>query len=103
MMFKSMGLGIRKPDLKSVLPFVHHMTYKSLSLSQINLNHTIFQRLRNCIQIIYYQSILKEISPEDSLEGLMLKPKLQFFGHLMRRTNSFEKNLRLGKTEGRRR
>ena len=49
------------------------------------------------------QSILKEISPECSLEGLMLKLKLQCFGHLMRRTDSFEKTLMLGKIEGRRR
>ena len=49
------------------------------------------------------QSILKEISPEYSLEGLMLKLKLQSFGHLMRRTDSLEKTLRLRKTEGRRR
>ena len=49
------------------------------------------------------QSILKEINPEYSLEGLMLKQKLQYFGHLMRRTNSLEKMLMLGKTEGRRR
>ena len=49
------------------------------------------------------QSILKEISPEYSLEGLMLKLKLQYFGHLMRRTDSVEKTLMLGKTEGRRR
>ena len=49
------------------------------------------------------QSILKEISPEYSLEGLMLKLKLQHFGHLIRRTDSFEKILMLGKTEGRRR
>ena len=49
------------------------------------------------------QSILKEISPECSLEGLMLKLKLQYFGHLMQRTNSFEKTLMLGKIEGRRR
>ena len=46
------------------------------------------------------QSILKEISPECSLEGLMLKLKLQYFGHLMRRTDSFEKTLMLGKIEG---
>ena len=46
------------------------------------------------------QSILKEISPEYSLEGLMLKLKLQYFGHLMQRTNSFEKTLMLGKIEG---
>ena len=49
------------------------------------------------------QSILKEISPEYSLEGLMLKLKLQYFGHLKRRTDSLEKSLMLGKTEGRRR
>ena len=49
------------------------------------------------------QSILKEISPEYSLEGLMLKLKLQYFGHLMQRTGSFEKTLRLGKIEGGRR
>ena len=49
------------------------------------------------------QSILKEISPEYSLEGLMLKLKLQYFGHLMQRTDSFEKTLMLGKIEGRRR
>jgi len=49
------------------------------------------------------QSILKEINPEYSLEGLMLKLKLQHFGHLMRRTNSLEKTLMLGKTEGKRR
>ena len=47
------------------------------------------------------QSILKEISPEYSLEGLMLKLKLQYFGHLMRRADSFEKTLMLGKIEGR--
>ena len=49
------------------------------------------------------QSILKEISPEYSLEGLMLKLKLQYFGHLMGRTDSFEKTLMLGKIEDRRR
>ena len=49
------------------------------------------------------QSILKEISPECSLEGLMLKLKLQYFGHLMRRADSFEKTLILKKIEGRRR
>ena len=49
------------------------------------------------------QSILKEINPEYSLEGLMLKLRLQYFGHLMRRVDSLEKTLMLGKTEGRRR
>ena len=48
------------------------------------------------------QSILKEISPKYSLEGLMLKLKLQYFGHLMRRADSLEKTLMLGKSEGRR-
>ena len=49
------------------------------------------------------QSILKEINPEYSLEGLMLKLKFQYFGHLMQRIDSFEKTLMLGKIEGRRR
>ena len=49
------------------------------------------------------QSTLKEISPEYSLEGLMLKLKLQYFGHLMQRTNSLDKTLMLGKIKGRRR
>ena len=49
------------------------------------------------------QSILKDISPDYSLEGLMLKLKLQYFGHLMQRTDSFEKTLMLGKIEGKRR
>ena len=51
----------------------------------------------------YNKSILMEITPEYSLKGLMLKLKLQYFGHLMRRADSFEKTLMLGKTEGRRR
>ena len=51
----------------------------------------------------YNQSILKEISPENSLEGLMLNLKLQYFGHLMQRTDSLEKTLMQGKTEGGRR
>ena len=49
------------------------------------------------------QSVLKEISPEYSLEGLMLKLKLQYFGHLVQRTDSLEKTLKLGKIEGQRR
>ena len=51
----------------------------------------------------FNQSTLKEISPEYSLEGLMLKMKLQYFGHLMQRANSLEKTMMLGKIEGRRR
>ena len=53
--------------------------------------------------IVSNQSILKEINPEYSLEGQMLKLKLQYFGHLMQRTDSFEKTLLLGKIEGRKR
>ena len=49
------------------------------------------------------QSILREINPKYSLEGLMLKPKLQYFGHVMQRADSLEKTLMLGKIEGRRR
>ena len=63
---------------------------------------------RRCLRVPWTarrfdQSILKEISPEYSLEGLMLKMKLQYFGHLMHRTDSLEKTLVLGKIEGRRR
>ena len=63
---------------------------------------------RRCLRVPWAarrsnQSILKEISPEFSLEGLMLKLKLQYFGHLMQRANSFGKTLMLGKIEGRRR
>ena len=54
-------------------------------------------------RVLLVQSILKEISPEYPLEGLMLRLKLQCFGHLMRRVNSLEKTLMLGKIEGRRR
>ena len=57
------------------------------------------ESLLDCKEI---QSVLKEISPEYSLEGLMLKLKLQYFGHLMRRTESFKKTLMLEKIEGRR-
>ena len=66
------------------------------------------QRIK-CLPLISWtarrsnQTILKEISPEYSLEGLMLKLKLQYFGHLLQRTSSFEKTLMLGKIEGRRR
>ena len=62
----------------------------------------ILESLLDCKEIKPYQ-ILKEISPEFSLEGLMLKLRLQYFGHMMWRTDSLEKTLMLGKTEGRRR
>ena len=59
--------------------------------------------LENPLDTRSNQSILKEINPEYSLEGLMLKLKLQYFGYLMRRADSLEETLMLGKTEGRRR
>ena len=64
------------------------------SLSRVRLFETLWTARRS------NQSILKEISPKYSLEGLMLKPKLQYFGHLMRRADSLEKTLMLGKIEG---
>ena len=60
-------------------------------------------KLKDTCTLEIQQSILKEISPRCSLEGLMLKLKLQYFGHLKRRADSFEKTLMLGKIEGRRR
>ena len=76
------------------LPFPH--TCSDSVLLEKTLESPLTARRSN-------QSILKEISPEYALEGLMLKLKLQYFGHLMRRADSFEKTLMLGKTEGRRR
>ena len=63
----------------------------------------IFHHSQRSIILKELQEISQEISPEYSLEGLMLKLKLQYFGHLMRRTDSFEKTLMLEKIEGRRR
>ena len=71
-------------------------------LSQV-VGTCILANYRSCFINSWNQSILKEISPKYSLEGLMLKLKLQYSGHLMRRTDSFEKTLMLGKTEGGRR
>ena len=81
----------------------------------LNFCHTISQRIdafelwcwRRLLRVPWIarrsnQSILKEISPDYTLEGLMLKLKLQYFVHLMRKADSFEKTLMLGKTEGRR-
>ena len=84
-------------------PFIEHLLYVRYmdssvqSLSHVLLFATPWTARRS------NQSILKEISPGCSLEGLMLKLKLQYFGHLMRRTDSFEKTLMLGKIEGMRR
>ena len=71
-----------------------------MMLLNVMLEKTLESPL-DCKEI--HQSILKEISPEYSLDGLMLKLKLQYFGHLMRRADSFEKTLMLGMIEGRRR
>ena len=81
-------------------------TIKKLSIQELMLlNCDIWRRLLKVPWTArrFNQSILKEISPEYSLEGLMLKLKLQYFGHLMQRADSFEKTLMLGKIEGRRR
>ena len=67
------------------------------------LNCGVGEILESPLDCKEIQSILKEINPEYSLEGLMLKLKLQYFGHQMQRTDSFEKILMLGKIEGRRR
>ena len=74
-----------------------------MSLSQFSSVAQSRSTVCNPMDARAYQSILKEISPEYSLEGLMLKLKLQYFGYLMRRTDSLEKILMLGKIEGRRR
>ena len=77
---------------------------KTLSTSSKFILHSfIYSFIKHYCARRSNQSILKEISPEYSLEGLMLKLKLQYFGHLMRRTNSLEKTLMLEKIEGRRR
>ena len=68
-----------------------------------SLTESIIKKKKNKTTRISNQSILKEISPEYSLEGLMLKLKLQYFGHLMQRTDLLEKTLMLGKIESRRR
>ena len=103
--------------------FIHTYTYERIHLDFINCIHnhsSISPREGSRSTINIYsnphmlcrvpwtarssnQSILKEVSPEYSLEGLMLKLKLQFFGHLMWKTDSLEKTLILGNTEGRRR
>ena len=75
-------------------------TLKNGCFWTVELDKTLESPL-GCKEI--HQSILKEISPEHSLEGLMLKLKLQYFSHLIRRTDSFEKTLMLGKIEGRKR
>ena len=88
-------------NTKHMLWGTQHMQYASASSPQafgLREDLRVPWRARRSNQLI-----LKEINPEYSLEGLMLKLKLQYFGHLLRRANSLEKTLMLGKTEGRRR
>ena len=87
------SLAARVPA--SVAVFGHHVSYLEQSLNRYMIQTWTARRSN--------QSILKETSPGCSLEGLMLKLKLQYFGHLMRRTDSLEKTLMLGNIEGRRR
>ena len=82
------------------LDYKESWTLKNWCFWTVVLEKTLESPL-DCKEI--HQSILKEISPECSLKGLMLKLKLQYFGHLMRRADSFEKTLMLGKIEGGRR
>ena len=82
------------------LDYKESWTLKNWCFWTVALEKTLESPL-DCKEI--HQSILKEISPECSLKGLMLKLKLQYFGHLMRRADSFEKTLMLGKIEGGRR
>ena len=91
---------------KSLFRFFYKMVQKKIErpLDQPNIRPWCWRRLLRVPWTARRsnQSILKEISPKCSLEELMLKPKLQYFGHLIRRADSFEKTLMLGKIEGRR-
>ena len=105
------GSKLGKEYIKAVYCHSAYLTYmQSTSWEMLGwMKHNLESRLLGEILITTdptgrsSQSILKEISPEYSVEGLMLKLKLQYFGHLMRRADSFEKTLMLGKIEGRRR
>ena len=79
------------------------MSLFSNMLSKLVISFSYKEQMSFNFMAAVNQSILKEISPEYSLEGLMLKLKLQYFGHLMQRTESLEKTLMLGKSEGGRR
>ena len=93
--------------LKEVRTVVPALNSPSLAIfwSNLSVSLSLFPTLRRLLRVPWTarrsnQSILKEISPEYPLEGLMLKLKFQYFGHLMRRTDSLEKTLMLGKIEG---
>ena len=93
--------------LVSLIFLKRSLVFSILLFSSISLHWSLMKALLSLLAILWNsaknQSILKEISPEHSLEGLMLKLKLQYFDHLIRRTDSLEKTLMLGKFEGRRR
>ena len=104
--------GARSFDFKAAVTIHSDFGVQEMSLSSLSLFPYLFAikgwDQRRLLRVPWTarrsnQSILKEISPEYSLEGLMLKLKLQYFGHLMRRTDSLEKTLILGKIKGRRR
>ena len=79
------------------------LTYRNIFFPLKKIKHYLNCRIMHPLEVISNQFILREISPEYSLEGLMLKLKLQYFGHLLWRTDSLEKTLMLGKIEGGRR
>ena len=113
------GLELRSPAQEHLLASLSCLLFrmKEWTLRLVKSSHILTTRRTDAFELWCWrrllrvpwtarrsnQSILKEISPGCSLEGLMLKLKLQYFGHLMRRADSFEKTLMLGKIEGRRR
>ena len=102
--FANKGLSSQSYGFSSSHVRMSEMDYKESWVPKNWCFWTVLEKiLENPLERRSNKSILKEISPEYSLEGLMLKLKLQYFGHLMRRTDSLEKTLMLGKIEGRRR
>ena len=102
--FANKGLSSQSYGFSSSHVRMSEMDYKESWVPKNWCFWTVLEKiLENPLERRSNESILKEISPEYSLEGLMLKLKLQYFGHLMRRTDSLEKTLMLGKIEGRRR
>ena len=100
--------SLRLTSIESVMPSSHTINLKFVNTECRRIDAFKLWCWRRLLRVPWTarrsnQSILKEISPGCSLEGLMLKLKLQYFGHLMQRADSFEKTLMLGKIEGRRR
>ena len=96
---KQNNIFLQTTGISSIIPYVTSQSAKKLSESSTIWHVDIYYFFLRYLN----QSILKEISLEYSLEGLMLKFKLQYFGHMMRRADSFEKTLMVEKIEGRRR